>query len=245
MYSTDYDDYIVPGAETHNSPFYPNGYIGTIDWSLPWNADTFWSALIYPYVKNGTLVGSEQWGNNGESLRVLGGIFNCPDFPRPTQSDEYGPHSYLSPSFNNGGVIDWNYPNGAAAITPPVQSFSGINAPADAVILIEKGSCGPTTDHSNEVFWGGESYWTTGVGATGANDNSDLVEINGDCDWPWDWGHEPNGSWAPTSCNSLPRFRHNKATCAGFSDGHAKTKTVGGFLWYKNIYQPNSMAVPY
>jgi prepilin-type processing-associated H-X9-DG protein len=43
----------------------------------------------------------------------------------------------------------------------------------------------------------------------------------------------------------LPRFRHAGTTNVGFCDGHAKTKSLGGILWYKNIYEAGSMPAPF
>jgi prepilin-type N-terminal cleavage/methylation domain-containing protein/prepilin-type processing-associated H-X9-DG protein len=258
LYANDNDGYIVPGAETHGSPFYPAGYQGSIDWALPWNADEYWSALIYPYVKSGEVVGSVQWGTNGEALRILGGAYNCPQFPIQSQSEEYGPHDYLSPTFNNGAVINWNLNE---AICPPVSKFSSITSPSNSIYLVEKGSNGPGVDSSYEVFYADESDWSTGVGANGDKDNANLLETQGDCDWPWPWGREPNGMWSTSPCNSMPRFRHyvqasnehhawppvvaGRISNVGYCDGHAKAKYVGSLLWYKNVYQPGIMPAPF
>ena len=112
-----------------------------------------------------------------------------------------------------------------------------------AVILAEKGEngSGAADTRGNPSFWADEWYYTTGVGATGSMDNSNLLGgtatgHDGDCD--------DSVAWAGL-CTSLPRFRHTSNTNYGFADGHSKSLPIGGTKWYKNLYQESLMPAPY
>jgi len=240
MYSSDYDDYMVPGGTTSGGDGYQAGYSGPVDWNVHWDADFGWSALVFPYVKNGNQL-------NLTTTRYAGGIFACPDFHDQLQSDQYGLHNYLAPAFNDGGVIhDW----GAGTVTVlPIPSFTSIASPADSMYLTEKGDNNDMVQHRGDPQWSAEEWeWTTGVGATGTTDNSNLLGgsiagSDGNCDALIAWGGPPNYD---TQCTSLPRFRHGgKSLNAGFADGHAKSMALGAPRWYKNVYQPGLMPAPY
>ena len=79
-----------------------------------------------------------------------------------------------------------------------------------------------------------EHLYTTGTN-TGANDNDDAIEVQGDCD------ATNTNLW--NNCPITPRFRHTRGSTTGtgneaFSDGHAKGLQIFGLKYIKNIYDP-------
>jgi prepilin-type N-terminal cleavage/methylation domain-containing protein/prepilin-type processing-associated H-X9-DG protein len=204
MYSNDYDDYITPA---YNGP----------DPAQPWHGLNQWSYNIFPYIKNGNAELETGSGN-----LEMGGIFACPDMVA-NQSNNYGINFAIAPDDSD---LPWNPPGGA------VESFTALPTPADTFFFSEKGNSGTTaTTSAPAQMEAAEWEWTTGVGTTGQNDNSNEIgNGQGDCDGPsWDWTHH---------CDMLPRFRHTKGSNFGFTDGHAKSFALGRPGWFKNVYVP-------
>src|SRR5205085_1968252 len=100
-----------------------------------------WASLVWPYVKNGDRYTDANgiqysWGTTG--------IYSCPSAPDQTKSFKYGIHMDLCPS-------NWN------CGTKKASPLSLVDAPADKVLIVEKGR--------NDTTWGYPYYDT----------------------WEWDW----------------------------------------------------------
>jgi hypothetical protein len=184
-----------------------------------------WSYNIFPYDKNGT-----QAIETGSGSLVYGGLYASPGFPTPGEVNNYGINGTLGPDDSD---LPWNQPG------PPPVATTAVPGPSDTIYFTEKGDSGNIPYPGNTApaqMETDEWLWTTGVGTTGQNDNSDrlggtLPTHYGDCDSPtaWDFTHY---------CDFLPRFRYASSGIFGFVDGHAKTYPVGRLGWYKNIYIP-------
>jgi len=186
-----------------------------------------WEAAIYPYIKNdqGTV------NKNSGLLQAWGssGIFRCPSFG-DVQSSMYGVHLDLFADNWNGG-------------TRPTVSIAGIDAPADKIMVAEKGR--------NQGSWGWQYFSTwqwdcaDGVKTDGkiddSKDNTNIAvgkydKNKGDCDG----AANADAVWA--GCGMQPRYRHNGTSNFVFLDGHAKAINKGQLKWYKNIYVPFGQA---
>jgi len=241
IYSSDYDDYIVPSDVTNGSGSYAPGLDQPINWNVtPYNGYEDWSVLVLPYVKNGSQSGVET--TNDTPLRVAGGVFACPDFPA-LQAEEYGLNRYLAPGLSNGIVINWS--EGGADV-PAVVSTSSLDNVADKFLLMEKGynlntpammtaaGYAGSVPNSDADVNASEYLWTNGVGGpTAPNDNANQLAINGNCD-----DTSATGEWG--NCPWLPRFRHNGVSNIGCADGHAKAYHVGQVQYAKNVYVPGA-----
>jgi prepilin-type N-terminal cleavage/methylation domain-containing protein/prepilin-type processing-associated H-X9-DG protein len=182
-----------------------------------------WQGLIYPYIKNDkfNLADDGQlqaWGDSG--------VFRCPSFP-DNQSSMYGVHLDL---FTDEWV------DGVVSAGRPTVPMAVLDAPADKIIIAEKGR---TEGPWGWLYFGTWEWdWANGLGRDAnnqlieANDNSEisLTPGKGDCDG------SPSASAAWAGCGMLPRYRHNGTTNVIFGDGHAKAMTKRSIKWYKNIY---------
>jgi prepilin-type N-terminal cleavage/methylation domain-containing protein/prepilin-type processing-associated H-X9-DG protein len=172
-----------------------------------------WYNMVLPYIKNG-----ETW----EGLSYgRGGVFNCPSFPNDTgQGQNYGCHDALF-------VNNWGNPSP----TRPAFSETVMDAPADKIIVAEKGRNG--ADWSWESFlvlqdWWADSVLTGGVYDPAKDNSRRSITVTNDRDsarpnTPWEGGH-------------TVRYRHNGAVNVAFADGHAKSFPKGSIKWYRNIY---------
>lgn len=190
-----------------------------------------WFDAVNPYVKNG-----DKFGFNGRSSGA-GGIWKCPSFPSD-QTAQYGVHYFLMP---DGASCPWIAPGAAL----PVVSLATIDAPADKVIVVEKGQ------NDGRESWLGfvpdEWNWTDTVGnppgtVVGQKWDIDKTRFH-DCDFEYSDALPGYGNYG--QCSTMPRYRHNGMTNALFCDGHVKAVPRGGMNWYKNIYIPRLMAAPY
>jgi len=188
-----------------------------------------WPAMIHPYIKNdATYVNptsglTQAWGSSG--------IFKCPSFPDRNQSMNYGAHNDLF-------VDNWNWG------TNPSVSMAALDAPADKVVIMEKGR--------TDAFWGWNQFatwqwdWADSVmdGRTynPAKDNMNIAlqPGKGDCDGVPTSASDGEATWA--GCGMLPRFRHTGTANMIFGDGHAKAMSRGQVKFYKNIYIPVGQA---
>ncbi|MES2459257.1 MAG: DUF1559 domain-containing protein [Armatimonadota bacterium] len=179
-----------------------------------------WPELLYAYVKSGNrTIGNLNWG--------VGGIYDCPSFPVDGQTHNYGLHYDVFPD----GSSPWN---GYRA--DPTTALADISAPADKILIMEKGV--------NDTWWGfgcfnpWEEEWTDYVNKDGSRaDQSAHYELdqsrNHDCDYTNLTGP---GTWG--GCGTMPRFRHNGTVNVVFGDGHAKAMARGKINWYRNIFIP-------
>src|SRR5579871_3841275 len=84
-----------------------------------------WPALLWPYVKNGDHYA------NGQAW-AASGIYTCPSAKDPTQSFQIGVHLDIFADDWNGG-------------TTPTCALAVIDAPADKIILMDKGRTDSTS----------------------------------------------------------------------------------------------------
>ncbi len=178
---------------------------------------TQWYDAVQPYIKNGDLYQGHSYG--------AGGVWHCPDFPNQAQGQQYGCSDGLFP--NNNGITDPTKLHHSWALNV-------IDAPADKIIVAEKGQNGDTWGY--ESFLTMQNWWATSVMTAGqydpAKDNSVIsVQPNNDRDnsgagnSPWEGGH-------------TVRYRHNDMTDLLFADGHVKSMHKGAIKWYQNVYIP-------
>ena len=182
-----------------------------------WWEQVRWQDAIYPYLKNGDKFGFDNRASGA------GGIFHCPSFPS-NQEAEYGAHWALFPE-----IYPW-------FATGPTVSGSQVDAPADKVLIIEKGQ--NKGNSSWLTFATYEGYYTNTVGVPAGSVNGLHYDIDPTMDHDCDYGYsDAPPAWDNWSgCSSMPRYRHNKVSNAVFADSHAKAFNRGQLNWYKNIY---------
>jgi prepilin-type N-terminal cleavage/methylation domain-containing protein/prepilin-type processing-associated H-X9-DG protein len=209
-----------------------------------------WADMIFPYIKNGTA----HLDNNGVMIQGKGGIWRCPSFPSE-QDFNYGVPFQVFPD----GGVPWTTPPWTTV--PPATALAAIDAPADRICLLEKGQNANTvnwdTFDSGQWNWQDNSGPTIGPDGSGADTyvHRDVMGVNAnpgpptDCDdaivgVPAADGTEP---WISPwdSCGLSVRYRHNGTANVCFYDGHAKAMNKGRINWYRNIYVPGVMPVPY
>jgi len=229
MYAGDYDDTIVLGQ------YKDQGDVMGSNWRQ-WN----WNELVMPYIKNGNLGKAT---NSGTAAPLAGGIFTAPGDPVNCLNGSYAPNRFLFPD----GCFDWNSWCNNGNNVPTVYSLANIENTGDKVFLIQRGIVGT---NNWLTFIPDEYLWVDSVGSDGSQAPTQFLSITpltssagGDCDRAkQDW------AWGPF-CGQLPRYRYNKATPAGYLDGHAKTHTrtarTTGLDWYKNIFVPEAMSPAY
>ena len=175
-----------------------------------------WYNAIQPYIKNGDLYGGQSYG--------AGGVFHCPDFPDNNQGQQYG---------CSDGLFVYN-----GNVTDPTQvhhpwAINVIDAPADKIIVAEKGHNGATWGY--ESFLTLQGWWATSVLTNGqydASKDNSAVSVGPGYDRD---NSVPNTAWEG---GRTVRYRHNDTTDALFADGHVKSMNKGSIKWYKNIYIP-------
>jgi prepilin-type processing-associated H-X9-DG protein len=126
-----------------------------------------------------------------------------------------------------------------------VQSSAQLGAPANTIIVLEKGQ-----NHGNSswpFFNANEYWWTDKVLGTGGaildGQHRDLIQSGAfthDCDLAYDAAVSDFGTYG--SCPTMPRYRHQGTCNVLFADGHAKAETRGKINWYNNIYDANVWA---
>jgi prepilin-type N-terminal cleavage/methylation domain-containing protein/prepilin-type processing-associated H-X9-DG protein len=150
------------------------------------------------------------------------GIYVCPSSsPHPnTRGSSYAPNLSV---MRNGGASG--------------MSMSQIEAPAQRVLMIERGLQGATGGAGTYTFnWpffvDFEWLWTT------------TKTDPGNVYFAYDRDEPVNGVWccyAGDSPNGYPRSRHNGTSNYLFLDGHVKAYPRGRIHWYDNIYIPNGI----
>ncbi|MEZ0324769.1 MAG: DUF1559 domain-containing protein [Fimbriimonas sp.] len=176
-----------------------------------------WSAMIYPYVKNGKTYKSatgveQQWAEDG--------MWVCPSAQK--QSYNYGVHLDLFADNWNGGTL-------------PGIGASVLDDPAEKIVMMEKGKNDATWGYLQFATW--QWDWadsvrdysvSPGFKLDPTKDNARISD-GFDCD-----GQGTAGTWA--ACGMQPRYRHSGNAAFVFGDGHAKTMRKKGVKWGKNIY---------
>ncbi len=221
MYSTDYDDYNTL-AEYGGGTAVPH---------------LTWTTLTFPYVKNG----DRSVDSFGQSVTTgKSGIYSCASAPQKNLNNWqvegyfYGVHHAIFAD-NYGAGEAWFDPTTTASSL----STTEIDAPADKIMLMEKGA-----NYSNwnyPWFHDWQNMWvgsiTTIPGNEGAifRDGVDVYEGGPMYDprFDTDCGSSTDGAW---ECAAHARYRHTKGANMAYMDGHTKTMAKKAIKWYKNIW---------
>jgi len=191
---------------------FPESYYTRADGSIQ-----FWTDCIYPYMKNGTQI--KNWAGDMQGTGA-GGVFTCPDFPTPTQGFQYGVHDYIFAWAGNPSCTD-----------------AVIDAPADKVMIVEKGQAS-SPDNGQPEFIADEGVYTNSAGNPLGSENDGL-----DLAYDRDVAIGAPDPWLPPS--AMPRYRHQGHGNMLFADGHVKAVKRGTLNWYKNLYLPGFMPAAY
>jgi len=194
-----------------------------------------WSALINPYVKNGTA---------GGSYNMIGGVFSCPDYPGQHVANEYIPRDDIVRNLTAGTTPPTD---GTNTYVYPMTTLSQIDSPASKWFIIEPGAT--TAPPATWNTWvPTEYFWVDTAGSPlGTNQKINTTgALNCDHDNSW------------TGCEHMPRYRHNGQMNVLWCDGHVKSVGYGRWNWYNDIFieglngtdnnsggVPNPPAVPY
>jgi prepilin-type N-terminal cleavage/methylation domain-containing protein/prepilin-type processing-associated H-X9-DG protein len=192
-----------------------------------------WYDTVQPYVKNGSL--SNGMEASSGHYKGIDGIWHCPSFPTD-QDAEYGTHKYIFPvnADSSGNLLT------------PVVPLSALNAPANTIIVVEKGQ---NEGNSSWPYFNAHQYWCTSSLYTsgtfnpngpdytrdgtpiGAQHDCDLAASNSAPNWGADFGQ----------CGNMPRYRHMKTCNVIYGDGHVKA--VHSINWYNDIYDPTVYSI--
>jgi len=203
-----------------------------------WALEIRWYDMVQPYVKNGTS------DSNGHFYGKEG-VWHCPSFPS-AQNANYGVHEYIFP-----GAI-----GGQGQLATPVISDASVQAPADLVMVAEKGQLDGNSSYpffnAAEPAWTdtvlpspgitrGKDWSVSNVGNTSPGGFGEPNESN--CDLAYSATAAPQWSTDYGNCGSRVRYRHQGTCSMLFCDGHVKSMKAGTVNWYKNIYDPTIFAI--
>ncbi len=179
-----------------------------------------WQNAVQPYIKNGDQFNSVSYG--------LGGVWGCPSWPETgTEMDGQGFRYGVNDMFIS------NYGR-SVADTRPTVAIAQIDAPADKVLLVEKGRNGAVWSWPDFITL--QWFWTDGVltgGQYDASKDGSSIASRPSNDRDSQLG-QTNWEGGRTI-----RYRHgNNTTNVAFADGHVKAYPKGRLLWYRNIYLP-------
>jgi prepilin-type N-terminal cleavage/methylation domain-containing protein len=231
MYANDYDD-MFPMAE------YGDDYSAA-------TPHITWTTTTYPYIKNGDQLKDPTAGNIVSTGKA--GIFADPAAPPRDQTNVgqegyyFGVNRLICIDNYNGGET-WYNGNGQVL---PSMTTSGIDTPADRVLMSEKGM--NTTQDGWSYPWivDWQSQYIGSIASTPGN--AATVTRDGDDSWnPASPVYSPkfdtdcahgvsDGNW---ECAAHPRYRYANTCVFSFTDGHTKALARGGLKWFHNIYVP-------
>ncbi len=193
-----------------------------------------WATAIYPYLKSGDKKVSAM---GVDQVFAQDGIFRSPGNPaaaKPGQSTAasyaYGVHHAL--------FVD-NFDNQGGESNPGVQA-SVVDAPADKIMLMEKGANHDAWNypwfHDWQQQWVGSILGTPGDVSTIQRDGVDVYTPGTSVYSPVfdsDCVDYDNGAW---ECAAHARYRYTQTTPMTYVDGHAAAMKKGALKWYKNIW---------
>ncbi|MHB8635678.1 MAG: prepilin-type N-terminal cleavage/methylation domain-containing protein [Fimbriimonadaceae bacterium] len=203
-----------------------------------------WTTTTYPYVKNGDRLLDTTSGVLVSTGKA--GIFADPAAPRIPSQTDYTQEGYEF-GVNRLICID-NYASGdwlPASQILPSMSTTQIDAPADRVLLVEKGMNTVQDGWSYPWIVDWQFQYIESIASTPGNPST--VYKDGDDSWnPTSPVYSPNidtdcvhgisdGGW---ECAAHPRYRYSLVSTYGFTDGHAKAIRRGALQWWHNIYVP-------
>jgi prepilin-type N-terminal cleavage/methylation domain-containing protein len=225
MYTGDYDD-IIPQSE------YGRNEDGSVDPHVQWYA------VVYPYVKNGDrshgASGVDQsWGKDG--------IFRSPGQPKSTNdtNPQAGGHSYGA---HHSLFVD-NYWNIGEATPNPGVGMGEIAAPADKILIMEKGANDTVSGWGYPWFHDWQQMWVGRICNT-AGDPNTVYRDGVDVYTPGSSVYSPlfdsdcvrsinDSAW---ECGAHARYRYTRTAPTAFADGHAVAMRKGAIRWFKNIW---------
>jgi len=192
-------------------------YLQDYDETYPQSTDgnyVQWYNMIQPYIKNGDLFNGQSYG--------AGGVFHCPSFPSTTQGQNYG---------CSDGLFVNNYP-GTGSGPQAAWTMAIVDAPADKIMVVEKGLNGASWGYENFLVLQG--WWATTVLTGGVYDSTkDNSSISVGPGYDRDVT-----SGTPWEGPRTIRYRHQGVASCLYCDGHVKGMTKGSIKWYKNVYIP-------
>jgi prepilin-type N-terminal cleavage/methylation domain-containing protein len=223
MYCGDADDYFPLAEYGNGSNQYPH---------------VAWTTTVYPYVKNGDQLVDPASGQKVSTGKA--GIYLDPAAPTLSQTDVTIEGYYFGV---NRLICAADYGAITSDQIVPSMSQTQIDAPADKILMAEKGlnssndkwnypwfvdwqfqyidSIAHTSGDPSTVYRDGDTSQEPGSPVYSPKFDTDCV--NGFSDGNWE-------------CAAHPRYRYSKNAVFTFSDGHSKTIPRGGLKWYKNIY---------
>jgi len=201
-----------------------------------------WAMMTYPYVKSGAVVTSSTGRQNHNASS---GLYRSPSNPFPETASNgpgnysYGVHMSL---FVTNYYESWaGYPGVDTPANPGVM-MSAVDAPADKVMMMEKGANDPGSNWNYPFFHDWQAMWIGAICTTPGDPSTvyrDGVEsytpgtivytpyFDNDCPTTW------SGGW---ECAAHPRYRYTKTSPTVFMDGHAVAMKKGAIKWFKNIW---------
>lgn len=199
-----------------------------------------WTTSVFPYVKNGDQLTDPVTGN--KVCTGKDGLFKDPAGPPISLTDVSKEGYYFGVSRL---ICAANY-----GVLPPDQilpsmSQTEIDAPADKVLIAEKGVNSSNWNFPWFVDW--QFQYIDSIASTPGN--ASTVYRDGDTSWnpnsplysPWYdtdcIAGVSNDKW---ECAAHPRYRYNFNSVFAFADGHTKSIPRGGLKWFKNIYVQRS-----
>lgn len=207
-----------------------------------------WTTEVYPYVKNGdrgidaTAGNTVTTGKSGVFVDVV-----APQRPLNNSAVEgysFGVNRLICADDFNGGE---SWFDGAGQVVPSM-STSGVDAPADRIVMASKGMnyYDSTNTWSYPWFCDWQTQYIDSIATTPGDPST--VYRDGDTSWnPNSPVYSPNidtdcnvnssGAW---ECAAHPRYRYSYHTVVSYTDGHVKALGRGQIQWWHNIYVPRA-----
>lgn len=195
-----------------------------------------WASMVYPYVKNGGTYVS----TTGLTVSAANaGLFHSPSNPFP-EKNARGPGEF---SYGvHFSVFVTNYDDGTVGTPNPAVQSSAIEAPADKIMMMEKGANDSSSNWNYPFFHDWQSMWigricnVIGDPSTVYRDGVEVYTpgttvyhpmFDNDCPTTW------SGGW---ECAAHARYRFAKVAPMSYLDTHARAVKKNGIKWFKEIW---------